>query len=63
MTINIDRRIIEHNIGKYSTPSTLTRGPFILIHVEIVETRLDARRLEKYFKTGVGREIRDKIIG
>lgn len=62
ITDNIDRRIEEHNRGKYSTPSTLNRGPFHLIHVEIVVNRQEARLLEKYFKSGSGREVRNELF-
>ncbi len=62
MTIDLEKRLKEHNMGKSSTPSTLTRGPFQLIHVETLETRVEARALEKYFKSGTGREIRDQIV-
>jgi putative endonuclease len=62
MTDDMDRRITEHTNGKKSTPSTYGRGPFELIHVEVVSTRLEARELEKYFKSGVGREIRNEIV-
>lgn len=61
-TNNIDRRFQEHNTGKYSTPSTLNRGPFELIHVELVENTLEARTLETFLKSGIGREIRDDLF-
>ena len=62
ITNNIDRRLPEHDRGKRSTPSTLKRGPFGLIHVEVAINRRDARKLEKYFKSGAGREIRNEIL-
>ena len=61
ITNNIDRRLRTHNKGSHATPSTLQRGPFELTHVEIVSDRNEARRLEKYFKSGAGREIRSEI--
>ena len=54
-TNNISRRISEHNSGKTSSNKKL--APFKLIHVEICQTREEARKLEKFFKTGYGREI------
>ena len=54
-TDNIDRRLQEHISGK--SPSTKTRLPLKLIYVEICSTREDARNLEKFFKSGYGREI------
>ncbi len=62
ITNNIERRLRAHNKGNHATPSTLKRGPFELIHAEVVNDRGEARRLEKYFKSGAGREIRDEII-
>jgi len=62
MTDDIDRRFEEHNKGKYSTPSTYNRGPFTLVHVEIVTSRLAARELEKFLKSGIGREIRNDLF-
>jgi putative endonuclease len=62
ITIDIERKFEEHNRGKYSTPSTLNRGPFELKYVEIVSNRIEARVLEKYFKSGSGREIRNELF-
>jgi len=62
ITNNLEKRLSEHNRGVSSTPSTLGRGPFELVHVELVEKRDEARKLEKYFKSGIGREIRDEIV-
>jgi len=58
-TNNIDRRLIQHNNGK--NYSTKIRRPWILIHVEFAENRVEARKLEKYFKSGSGREIIKEI--
>lgn len=62
LTNNIERRLKEHNHGSRSTPSTLKRGPFELVHVEIVYSLSDARISEKFFKTRYGREICREII-
>ncbi len=62
MTDNIERRLQQHNKGNKGTPSTLDRGPFQLIHVEITKNRVEARQLEKYFKSGSGRETRNEIM-
>lgn len=34
-----------------------------LLHVEICDNRIEARKLEKYFKSGYGREIIKEIQG
>jgi putative endonuclease len=64
MTIDLKARIERHNDGRERT----TKGyrPFELIYTETVETRLEARAREKYWKSGVGKEqlrlIRDNKI-
>ncbi len=55
LTSNVDERIKEHNSGK--TQSTRHMRPLKLIHCQEVETLAEARMLEKYFKSGTGREI------
>lgn len=55
VTKNIDRRLKEHFGGQCQT--TRHMRPLILIHVEICENQGDALKLEKYFKSGFGREI------
>ena len=62
ITEDIEKRLRTHDKGSHATPSTLKRGPFELIHVEIVDNRNEARKLEKYFKSGAGREIRGEIM-
>jgi putative endonuclease len=60
MTSNLENRIKRHNSG-YGR-STKSRAPFELIHVEEVETREEARQREKFFKSGVGREIVKSLL-
>lgn len=55
LTNNINRRLIQHNEGK--NHSTKNKRPWTPIHVEVIKTRLEARKLEKFFKSGYGREI------
>ena len=57
ITNNLERRLSEHNQGKISTPSTKNRGPFKLIYSEKVEDRINARKREKFLKSGCGREF------
>lgn len=63
MTNDLVWRLKEHNQGKMSTPFTLSRGPFRLIHAEECVDRVEARKREKFWKSGEGRELRDKIFG
>ncbi len=60
LTNNLDRRLQQHFSGK--SPSTKTRLPLELIHVEICQNRIEARNREKLFKSGFGREIIHELI-
>lgn len=53
-TQNINRRLDEHNRGK--TKSTKAFKPWEIVFIEEVTTRIEARQLEKYYKSGAGRE-------
>ena len=54
MTNNLDRRIIEHNNGE--NRSTKAYKPFTVIFTELFSTRIEARKKEKYLKSGIGKE-------
>src|SRR4029077_14086032 len=54
MSSSVERRVKEHNAG-YNR-STRSRIPFELIYVERCGSRLEARKREKYLKSGTGRE-------
>ncbi|MFD1314063.1 GIY-YIG nuclease family protein [Namhaeicola litoreus] len=58
-TKDLDRRVREHNLGK--NKSTKAYVPWKLIHVEEFEERLEARKREKYLKSGSGREYLKKL--
>jgi putative endonuclease len=60
MTNDIKRRILEHNSGKHR--STKPYRPWKLIYSEEYETRAEARKREKYLKSGAGREYLHKIL-
>lgn len=36
--------------------------PIELVHVEICQNRIEARKMEKYFKSGYGREIIEELF-
>ncbi|MEK7531527.1 MAG: GIY-YIG nuclease family protein [Patescibacteria group bacterium] len=57
---DITRRLREHNAGQIRP--TKSRIPFRLVYSESFITRAKARSREKFFKTGTGRELRDKIL-
>jgi len=54
MTNNLERRINEHNSGK--NRSTKHKIPLKLLFSESYNTYKEARKREKYLKSGSGRE-------
>jgi putative endonuclease len=60
MTSNPERRVKEHNAG-YGQ-STRSRGPFEIVYVERCDSRLEARKREKFLKSGVGREFLKTVV-
>ena len=54
-TCNLEKRIKEHNQGK--TRSTKGFRPWVLIYKETTETRFEARKREKFLKSGCGKEF------
>lgn len=56
---DLERRVEEHLNGE--SPSTKHMLPLQLIHVEVCADRMEARKLEKFFKSGYGREIIHEI--
>jgi len=59
-TNDLKRRISEHRRGH--TTSTRHRGPFELVRVEEFETEEEARKREKFLKTGKGREDLNRLL-
>ena len=53
MTNNLERRLIEHNLGKMK--STKAFIPWEIIYAEKFPNRIEARKREKYFKSAAGR--------
>jgi len=62
MTLNIDKRLQEHNRHLSNTKTTQKLSDYELIFCQITDNRLEARLLEKYLKSGFGREIREEIV-
>jgi putative endonuclease len=54
LTSDVKRRIGQHNNGTKKT--TRPYIPFRLIFVESCMSRIEARRQEKYWKSGTGKE-------
>ena len=59
-TEDLQRRISEHNNGYNKT--TKPYSPFELIYSESVDTREEARKREKYWKSGTGKRKLKKLI-
>ncbi len=59
LTNDIERRVAEHNAGKNKT--TKPYRPFKLIYSESFSTRVEARKKEKYLKSGIGKEYLKNI--
>ena len=57
-TAALENRLKEHNQGK--TKSTKGFRPWSLIYTETVTSREEARKREKYFKSGCGKEFLKK---
>ena len=54
LTTNLELRLKRHNSGREKT--TKPYLPFELLHSETCSTRILARKREKYWKSGVGKE-------
>lgn len=55
LTEFIEKRLSEHEHGYVKT--TMKKLPFKLVYVHICKDRIESRKIEKYFKSGFGREI------
>ncbi len=60
LTNNLERRIERHNSGQNKT--TKPYSPFELIYSEVLDTRIEARKREKYLKSGIGKEFLRSLI-
>lgn len=58
ITSNLERRLLEHNLGKNRTTKPYTK--FDLIVTESYNTRPEARQREKWLKSGEGKEFLKK---
>jgi putative endonuclease len=55
LTIDVPKRLRQHNLKQ--NKSTKVYAPWKLIHQEEFQTRIEARKREKYLKSGIGREF------
>jgi putative endonuclease len=57
---DIEKRLCEHNsVG--SGQWTRRNGPFVLVYVQECGSREEARELEKFLKSGQGRQCLDEL--
>jgi putative endonuclease len=59
-TNNLKRRLFEHDTGK--SKYTQYTKPFKLFYFERFKTLKEARKKERFFKSGQGREFIKKIL-
>ena len=59
-TQNLDIRLLEHNSGK--SKYTKTKLPWKIVYFEENESRNEAIKREKYFKSAAGRRFISKIL-
>ena len=59
-TSHLIERFRSHNI--YGKDSTARHRPWIVVYVEFYSTKEEALKREKYFKSGRGSQLKNKII-
>jgi putative endonuclease len=60
-TKNLEIRLQEHNSGR--TKSTKGYRPWKVVFTKTVNNRKEARKIEKYYKSGSGKEKLKELIG
>jgi putative endonuclease len=60
LSSNVENRIKDHNFGRVF--STKGYRPWTLVYYEKVGRRIEARKREKYLKSGCGKEFLKSII-
>ncbi|HLB51236.1 MAG TPA: GIY-YIG nuclease family protein [Patescibacteria group bacterium] len=60
LTNNPDRRINQHSEGRERTKRAY--APFTIVIIENHPTRIEARKREKYLKSGTGKEYLKSLI-
>jgi len=61
LSSNVILRLKAHNSGVVK--STKAFRPWKIVHTELFETRIEARRREKYLKSAAGRRWRKNNLG
>ena len=60
LTNNLERRLKQHQLDHVASTKNIL--PLQLVHVDLCNTRTDARSVEKMLKSGYGREVLKEII-
>ena len=61
LSSNVSKRLEALNLG--AVKSSKAFRPWEVIHTEMFETRIEARKREKYFKSAAGRRWRKNNLG
>jgi putative endonuclease len=59
LSLDVVRRISEHQRGK--EPTTRAYRPFEVVLIEVLPNRMEARKREKFLKSGAGKEFLKEI--
>jgi len=59
-SMEVEKRLKQHNIG--SNKCTKANSPFKLVYYESFVCKTDAILREKFYKTGVGKQIKKLIL-
>ncbi|MEX2596602.1 MAG: GIY-YIG nuclease family protein [Salibacteraceae bacterium] len=59
-TEHLEKRLTEHNQGH--TKTTRGEGIWSVVYSEVFETRQEALKREKYFKSAAGRRFLKKVL-
>lgn len=59
-SVDVGRRLMQHNIG--ANKWTKANGPFELVYYESYMCKTDALLREKFYKSGVGSQIKKLIV-
>ncbi len=62
ITDNLERRLKQHNRVNSKSIGTRKYTDFEYVYTEKYENRLEARKREKFFKSGAGREFRQAVV-
>jgi len=60
MSINVEKRLHQHNLKQNIATKAYT--PWQIIYTEGFKTRVEARKKEKYLKSGIGGEFIKSLL-